>query len=204
MTIPSLSRRAATTLLAVLALAPLARTDYVDPEKLPYLRPGDRAPVFTCIDDEGHEWKSSQHYGKKMVVVCFYLGDFFKPCTEELRVLRDHHGELTAEDVELIAVSGDTVETHQLFKKTYRLNFPLLADEKGAVCRAFGVALSGGGQHRIKHPQTHEEITLTRGVTAARWTFVIGKDGKILHKETNVNIKEQPQRILEVLVGRKK
>jgi peroxiredoxin Q/BCP len=204
MTTRSLFRGASATLLVVLVLASLAPADHVDPEKLPYLCPGDRAPAFACIDDEGREWKSSRHYGKKVLAVCFYLGDFFKPCTEELCVLRDHHGELAAEDVEIIAVSGDTVENHQLFKKTYRLNFPLLADQKGAVCRAFGVALSGGGQHRIKHPETHEEITLTRGVTAPRWTFLIGKDGKILHKQTNVNIKEQPRQILEMLAGRKK
>src|SRR5579884_590494 len=102
MTILSFFRRAAATLLVVLASASLARTDYVDPNKLPFLRPGDRAPAFHCVDDEGHEWKSSQHYGKKVIVVCFYLGDFFKPCTEELRVLRDHLGELAAEEVEII------------------------------------------------------------------------------------------------------
>lgn len=190
--------------LVVLLLAPLLRADYDDPEKLPYLQRGDRAPAFRCIDDQGREWKSAQHYGKKTIVVCFYLGDFFKNCTEELRVLRDRRRALDEQDVEIVAVSGDTVETHQLFKKTHRLNFTLLADEKGTVGRAFGVAMSGGGQRRIKHPDTGEEITLRRGVTAARWTFVIGKDGKILHKETNVKIKEQPRQILEVLARRKK
>lgn len=118
--------------------------------------------------------------------------------------MRDHYVALAARDVEIVAVSGDSVATHQLFKKTYRLNFALLADEKGAVGRAFGVAMSGGGEHRIKHPETGEEITLRRGATAARWTFVIGTDGKILHKETNVKIAEQPREILNLLSRQKK
>ena len=200
MTFASLFRRTSfVLLLAALTPAYSVRADSDDPDRLPYLRPGDRAPLFSCLDDQGKEWKSSQHYGKKVIVVCFYMGDFFKKDIEELRILRDNRGKLASEGVEIIAVSGDAVENHELFKKTYRLNFTLLADEKGAVGRAFGVAMSGGGQSRITHPETKEEITLRRGATAARWTFIIGKDGKILHKETNVNLKEQPRQILEVL-----
>jgi peroxiredoxin Q/BCP len=194
-------------LVAALVVVPAAAgwlvADYVDPERPAYLRVGDRAPVFTCVDDQGKEWRSADHYGKKTILVCFYLGDFFKPCTEELCILRDARNRLAAEEVEIVAISGDKAANHELFKETYRLNFALLADEQGKVGRAFGVAMSGGGQQRIPHPKTKEEITLHRGATAARWSFLIGKDGRILHKDTSVNSKEQPRQILEFLAKQK-
>jgi thioredoxin-dependent peroxiredoxin len=200
----NLSRSIFVAGLVVLASPCWLAADYVDPDRPPYLRPGDRAPVFTCLDDQGKQWRAAEHYGKKYVLVCFYLGDFFKPCTEELRILRDSRSLLTAADVEIVAISGDKAANHELFKETYRLNFALLADESGKVGRSFGVAMSGGGQQRIPHPKTKEEITLYRGATAARWSFLIGKDGRILHKDTNVNSKEQPRQILELLAKQKK
>jgi peroxiredoxin Q/BCP len=33
---------------------------------------GDKAPVFTATDDQGQEWKSSDHVGKKILVVYFF------------------------------------------------------------------------------------------------------------------------------------
>jgi peroxiredoxin Q/BCP len=42
------------------------------------------------------------------------------------------------------------------------------------------------------------EAKLTRGVTASRWTFVIGLDGKILHKNTNVNAAKDSEAVLQI------
>jgi len=45
------------------------------------------------------------------------------------------------------------------------------------------------------------EKSLTRGVTAARWTYVIGLDGKILHKNTSVDAGADSRNILKVIEG---
>src|SRR5688572_4014073 len=37
---------------------------------------GDRAPAFESKDAAGLAWKSSDHLGKKYIVVYFYPGDF--------------------------------------------------------------------------------------------------------------------------------
>jgi peroxiredoxin Q/BCP len=36
---------------------------------------------------------------------------------------------------------------------------------------------------------------LKREVTAARWTFIIGKDGKIIYKNTKVNPTEDAKQV---------
>lgn len=36
------------------------------------LKVGDKAPVFESVDDQGKPWKSTDHVGKKIVVVYFF------------------------------------------------------------------------------------------------------------------------------------
>lgn len=41
-------------------------------EKKVDLKVGDSAPEFTSVDDQGKPWKSSDHVGKKVVVLYFF------------------------------------------------------------------------------------------------------------------------------------
>ncbi len=41
----------------------------------------DPVPAFEAIDDEGNVWKSTDHIGKKMVVLYFYPADMTGGCT---------------------------------------------------------------------------------------------------------------------------
>ncbi len=100
-------------------------------------------------------------------------------------------------DVEVIGVSGDTVKTQESFRKVEKLNFSLLADEKGDVAKAFGVPAGKGGTIKKKIDDKEEE--LTRGCSIKRWTFVIGKDGKIAYKNTEVKAKDDAKAVLEAL-----
>lgn len=61
------------------------------------------------------------------------------------------------------------------------------------MAKAFGVPTKAGG--KIKHKD--EEIV--RGVTPARWTFIIGKDGKIAYKNTKVSAAEDSKAVLEAV-----
>jgi peroxiredoxin Q/BCP len=92
---------------------------------------------------------------------------------------------LAEKDVEVVGISGDSAATHALFKKAQKLNFTLLADENGAVARLFGVPVGKGGKVKAKDAEG-KPIDITRKATTARWTFVIGKDGKIAFKNAKV------------------
>lgn len=94
---------------------------------------------------------------------------------------------------EVIGVSGDSAATQALFKKENSLPYTLLGDEKGVAAKAFGVPVKAGG--KVKH----KDQELVRGVTAARWTFVIGKDGKVAHKNTKVNAAEDAKAVREAV-----
>ena len=154
---------------------------------------GAMAPAFAATDDAGKPWKSANHVGKKIMVVYFYPGDFTPGCTAQARRFRDDMNKLTEQGVEVIGISGDATGSHALFKKAQQLNFTLLADEDGALAKQFGVPLGKGAEVKARGADNKQlkdaagkEIIIKRGVTAARWTFIIGKDGKIVYKNTKV------------------
>lgn len=164
---------------------------------------GDKTPVFEATDDQGKEWKSSDHVGKKIIVVYFYPADLTGGCTRQACSFRDDMKKLADRGVEVVGVSGDSVKNHQLFKKVHHLPFTLLADEEGAVAKKFGVPFGEGGTIRIKD-EAGNPVALKRGVTIQRWTFVIGKDGKIIHKNSAVKPAEDSKQILELLEKKEK
>jgi len=155
-------------------------------EKKIDLQIGDAAPVFQANDDQGKTWKSADLVGKKFVVVYFFPADFTSGCRTQAQKFRDNMNALNEKGIAVVGISGDSVVTHGLFKKAEKLNFTLLADENGAIAKKFGVPLSKGGVVRAKDSDG-KLLMLTREVTAARWTFIIGLDGKIAYKNTKVD-----------------
>lgn len=145
------------------------------------LNVGDPAPEFTLQDDQGKDWKSTEHFGRKIVVVYFYPADMTGGCTKQACGFRDDLSQLAAEGIEVVGISGDSVKNHQLFKKAHKLNFTLLADPKGEVAEKFGVPFTPG-EKSVTATIDGEEHVLVRTVTTQRWTFVVDKDGKIAMK----------------------
>jgi len=162
------------------------------------LKVGEDAPKFTVKDDAGKDWVSSEHFGKKIVVVYFYPADMTGGCTKQACGFRDDMAKLSSQDVEVVGVSGDTVGNHQLFKKAHNLNFGLLADTDGGVAKKFGVPVTPG-EKTVKATIDGKEESLTRTVTTARWTFVIDKKGKVALKNTTVKAADDSKAILEAV-----
>ncbi len=167
------------------------------------LKVGDPAPEFEVEDDKGEPWKPQDHFGKKIVVVYFYPADMTGGCTKQACAFRDDFPKLEDEGVEVVGVSGDSAANHRLFKKAHNLNFALLADVDGKVADAFGVPVTRE-EKSVKATIDGKEEVLTRHVTAKRWTFVIGTDGKIASKNTSVVAADDSKAIMEVVARLKK
>jgi peroxiredoxin Q/BCP len=170
----------------------------VGEDKKVELNVGDKAPAFEARTDADTTWESAGRVGKKWVVVYFYPGDFTPGCTVQANIYRDAMNKLTEMGVEVVGVSGDSVQTHALFRKAQKLNFTLLADEDGAVAKKFGVPFGPGGKAKGKDADG-KPIEVERKGTAARWTFVIGKDGTIVYKNTKVVPAQDAKAITEFI-----
>jgi peroxiredoxin Q/BCP len=131
--------------------------------------------------------------GKKIVVLFFYPAAMTPGCTKQACGFRDDLQMLSDQGVEVVGISGDDAAGLKIFKKAHDLNFTLLSDSDGAVAKQFGVPLGKGGE--IKRTVDGQEHVLKRGVTAARWTFVIDTDAKIALKNSKVNAAEDSRAI---------
>lgn len=169
-----------------------------NPEEPKPIKVGEAAPKFAAKDDTGAEWKSEEKLGKKLTVVYFYPGDMTGGCTRQACGFRDDMAVLKELGVEVVGVSADTVENHQVFKKAHNLPFTLLADTEGKVAKAFGVPFAAG-ERTFKATVDGKEITLVRLGNISRWTFVIDETGKIVHKDERVAAAEDSKKIIEVV-----
>ncbi|MBF2070852.1 peroxiredoxin [Fischerella thermalis] len=138
---------------------------------------GTDAPAFTVKDTNGNTVSLSDFKGKT-VVLYFYPKDDTPGCTKQACSFRDAKEQYTSKDIVVLGVSADDEASHQAFTQKYNLNFPLLADTKGELIKAYDV--DGGGY-------------------AKRVTYVIDGNGKIIHVDSSVNTSTHASDILAAL-----
>ena len=136
---------------------------------------GDAALDFNLPADGGGTIALSLLKGWK-VVLYFYPKDDTPGCAEQAAAFRDAQRALADAGAMVVGVSRDSVASHDKFKASHKLNFPLLSDEDGAACEAYGV-LDG------KSPE--------------RATFLIDDNGAIARVWRKVKVPGHIEEVLE-------
>jgi peroxiredoxin Q/BCP len=141
---------------------------------------GEKAPDFSAKDQNGKTWNLADLEGKKIVLLYFYPRDDTPGCTKEACGLRDRMGDIESDNVQVLGVSFDDAASHQKFIAKFHLNFPLLVDTDGKIADAYGARM-------------------TAKKMARRVSFLINKDGRIVHVTDNpsadVHLKEMKEAI---------
>lgn len=136
---------------------------------------GDKAPDFTLLSDSGREVSLSDYRGKR-VVLYFYPKDGTPGCTQEAREFRDLAKKFEKEDVAILGVSKDSVESHQRFKEKNKLPFILLSDPEGKVLDLYRV-----WKKKSLYGRTF--------MGTERTTFLIDKEGSVSKVYRKVKVK---------------
>jgi thioredoxin-dependent peroxiredoxin len=130
------------------------------------LRVGTIAPAFATKAARGGTdltFTLSEALKKGPVVVYFYPKSFTSVCTEEANLFAEAMSEFATLGSSVIGISTDTIETQREFSRLEcRDKFPVAADPKGYVAKAYDVLVQFGG-----------------GIVAGRTSYVITPDGKI-------------------------
>jgi peroxiredoxin (alkyl hydroperoxide reductase subunit C) len=138
---------------------------------------GKAAPDFTAATvlgnnsiDENFNLKA--HIKGKYAVIFFYPLDFTFVCPSELIAFDHRLKEFKDRNVEVIGVSIDSHFTHLAWKNTPvnnggigQVQYPLVADIKHEICKAYDVEAEGG--------------------VAYRGSFLIDKTGTVRHQVVN-------------------
>ncbi len=127
---------------------------------------GKTAPAFTLPAVPDGKVRLGQFKKKQNVVLYFYPRDNTPGCTTEACDFRDNLARLQTMATVVLGVSADSVASHEKFAAKFDLPFPLLADEKHAVCEKYGVWVE-----KRNYGKTYLGIQ--------RATFLIDKQGKV-------------------------
>jgi peroxiredoxin Q/BCP len=114
------------------------------------------APEFILPTNTGDGKVSLADYRGKWTVVYFYPKDFTPGCTLEARRFQQDLPKYLERNTQILGISTDSVDTHAEFCDSEGLKFPLLADEDGAVSKAYGSLM---------------------GLMALRHTYIVDPDG---------------------------
>ena len=131
------------------------------------LEVGDQAPAFSLQGTDGKTYSLKQFHNKQAVVIAWYPKAFTSGCTIECKSLAQNGHLLKRLDVSYFMASVDALETNQEFAAETEADFPLLSDPSKEVAGAYDVLAFYG------LPNRH--------------TFYIGKDGKILFIDRQIN-----------------
>ncbi|MCW8995696.1 MAG: peroxiredoxin C [Psychromonas sp.] len=139
---------------------------------------GKQAPDFTAAAVLGNgeivdNFNFKEFTKGKEAVVFFYPLDFTFVCPSELIAFDKRFGEFQARGVEVIGISIDSQFTHNAWRNTAindggigAVQYPLVADVKHEICKAYDVELEAAG-------------------VALRGSFLIDKAGLVRHQVVN-------------------
>ena len=127
---------------------------------------GSSAPDFALKDQNNSPVRLRDFHNRKAVLLVFYPLTFTGTCQGELTAIRDDLGRYANDEVQVLAVSVDSVYSHKIWSLQEGFEFPLLADfwPHGEVAQRYDV------------------FNATAGF-ANRGTFLIDRTGVIVFSE---------------------
>ena len=147
------------------------------------LTPGDPAPAFSLLDQDGTERALSEFKGRP-VLVYFYPRADTPGCTTQACGLRDIADDVG--DAAIIGVSPDKPSAQKRFDTKYSLGFPLLSDPDHAVAEAYDV-------WREKKMYGRTSMGILRSA------FLIDGTGKVQEAWYKISPKDTPPHLLAAL-----
>src|ERR1700704_2539241 len=139
-----------------LAAAPAAAGD---------LKVGDQAPNFKLQASDGKTYQLTDFKGKERIVLAWFPKAFTQGCTIECKSLAENGHLIKKFDAKYFMISIDPLEQNKAFADAQHADFPLLSDPTKQTADAYGVM--------------GDFTKFGLGMLPNRWTFYIGKDGRI-------------------------
>lgn len=123
------------------------------------LAPGDEAPDFELTASDARTYRLSSFRGHSAVVIAWFPKAFTGGCTAECESIGASSRALRGFNVTYFGANVDRPGTNRKFAESMGIDFPILSDPGKSVARAYGVLGPSG--------------------FPSRWTFYIGRDGRI-------------------------
>lgn len=160
------------------------------------LKAGDKAPVFTGVDQNGKTVTLKNALkAHRNVVLFFYRGQWCPYCNKHIKELQDSLNLLTEKDVYVIGVTPETKENIDKTIKKTSAGFSILQDKDDEIMKAYQVnfmmdeaTFTKYKGYGINLEENNGNIRHTLPVPA---TYIIDRTGKIKYVHFDPNYQKR-------------
>jgi peroxiredoxin len=158
---------------------------------------GAKAPAFELQDHDGKMVSSSGMLAAGRLVLCFIRGRWCPFCVGQLEAMNLILPQIEHAGASLVAISPQTVKQSYFMHDQHKLRFPLLSDAGNKVARQFGLTYRVPPEQEAIYRRAFVNLPFTNGDES--WelpipaTYVIDRDGTILHASANEDYTERPE-----------
>ena len=149
------------------------------------LSKGDKAPVFSGLNQNNELISSDTFKGKKLILY-FYPKDNTPGCTAESCNLNDNYEAWLSKGYEIIGISPDNVSSHKKFADKFKFGFNLIADPETKILQTYGV-------------WGEKSLYGRKYMGVMRTTFIIDENGIITDIFDKVDTKNHTSQIIKLL-----
>lgn len=100
------------------------------------MKPGDIAQNFILKDETGKSFELYKNLDTQILLV-FYPKDDTLVCSTQLAEYNENLDDFIKNQIKVVGISTDSVQSHSDFCKKLKIKFPLLADEDKKVSRQY-------------------------------------------------------------------
>jgi peroxiredoxin Q/BCP len=123
------------------------------------MKVGEPASDFELESQKGEKIKLSSYFGKKKIILFFYVKDNTPGCTSEATGIKNLYPKIS-DKYEVIGINHGSRESHIVFCQKYELPFNILSDPGKKIASLYGAKGA-------------------LGIYTRRVTYLIDLDGKI-------------------------
>jgi peroxiredoxin len=146
---------------------------------------GTKAPDFTLSTKTAEgpkQVKLSDNFGKQNTLLLFFPMAFTGTCTTEMCGVSMDLAAYGTLNAAVYGISGDNPFAQEAWAQKEKITVPLLSDYEHKVARAYDVA----------YDSFLPQMNLGMGGVPKRAVFVIDREGKIQHAESNDDARALP------------
>ena len=150
------------------------------------MKAGDIATNFTLKDQDGNDFELYNNLNQPLLLV-FYPKDNTLVCSNQLANYNENLDEFINNDIKVVGISTDSINSHSKFCNKLNLNFPLLSDQDKKVSKMFDALNFMGMKKRLLVLIGKNKKILWMDSTSS---ITYMKTGEIIEKVKVLNMKE--------------
>lgn len=158
---------------------------------------GAKVPEFELQDHDAKLVSSSNLLVRGKLVLCFIRGRWCPFCVGQMEAMNLVLPQIEEAGASLIAISPQTVKQSFFMHDQHKLRFPLLSDAGNKVARQFGLTYRVPPPQEAIYRKAFVNLPFTNGDES--WelpipaTYIIDRDGSVLHASANEDYTERPE-----------